>query len=264
MCSFRVLTSIAGSVSVAIAVLATGCPAAAAEKTAQPAPPFSIGENDFLLNGQRFLIRCGELHFARIPRQYWRHRLKMCRAMGLNTVCVYLFWNLHEPRPGEFTWEGIADAPEFCRIAQQEGLKVVLRPGPYSCAEWEFGGFPWWLLKKADLRLRTQDPYYLERSRRYLREVGRVLAPLQITRGGPILMVQVENEYGSYGNDKEYLGKLRDVSERGRVRSAAVHLRRPLATEGRHAARTRSAPSTSAAIRRERSRPSAPSAPAAR
>jgi beta-galactosidase len=207
----RAFAPIVCSAGIAIVLLGSTCrPALALDEPTRPRQTFSIGENDFLLDGQRLLIRCGELHFARIPREYWQHRLKMCRAMGLNTVCVYLFWNLHEPKPGEFTWEGIADAPEFCRLAQQEGLKVILRPGPYSCAEWEFGGFPWWLLKKEYLRLRTRDPYYLERSRRYLKEVGRVLAPLQINRGGPILMVQVENEYGSYGSDKEYLGKLRD------------------------------------------------------
>ena len=78
----------------------------------------------------------------RVPREYWRHRLQMAKAMGLNTVCAYLFWNMHEPRPGQFDWSGQADAAEFCRIAQQEGLWVILRPGPYSCAEWEMGGFP--------------------------------------------------------------------------------------------------------------------------
>ncbi|HEX5152957.1 MAG TPA: beta-galactosidase [Parafilimonas sp.] len=171
---------------------------------------FSIGKESFLLNGKPFVIRCGEMHFARIPREYWLHRLQMAKAMGLNAVCAYLFWNVHEPEPGEFNWSGMADAAAFCKLAQQAGLYVILRPGPYSCAEWEFGGFPWWLLKKKDIKLRTQDPYYLERCRIYLKEVGRVLAPLQITNGGNIIMTQVENEYGSYGNDKEYIGKIRD------------------------------------------------------
>ena len=179
-------------------------------KTNKKFQKFEIGEKDFLLNQQPIVIRCGEMHFARIPREYWQHRLRMAHAMGLNTVCAYLFWNFHETEPGKFNWNGQADAAEFCRLAQKEGLHVILRPGPYSCAEWEFGGFPWWLLKKDDIKLRTQDSYYLERCQQYLAEVGRVLAPLQVSNGGPITMVQVENEYGSYGNDKEYIGKIRD------------------------------------------------------
>jgi len=171
---------------------------------------FAIGKESFLLNGKPFVIRCGEMHFARVPREYWLHRLQMAKAMGLNTVCAYLFWNVHEPKPNEFNWSDIADAAAFCKLAQEAGLYVILRPGPYSCAEWEFGGFPWWLLKKKDIKLRTQDPYYLERCKIYLKEVGRVLAPLQISNGGNIIMTQVENEYGSYGNDKEYIGKIRD------------------------------------------------------
>ena len=129
---------------------------------------FAIGEHDFLLDGQPLQIRCGELHAARVPREYWAHRLRLLKAMGLNTVCAYLFWNVHEPRPGEFDWAGQADAAEFCRVAQAEGLWVILRPGPYACAEWEMGGFPWWLLKHEDIQLRTRDPRYLEAARRYL------------------------------------------------------------------------------------------------
>ena len=174
-----------------------------------PAHTFAIGTNDFLLDGQRFQIRCGEIHAARVPREYWRHRLQMAKAMGLNTVCAYLFWNQIEPQPGQFDWSGQADVAEFCRIAQQEGLWVILRPGPYSCAEWEMGGLPWWLLKQEDIKLRTSEPRFLEPAKKYLKEVGRKLGPLQITRGGPIIMVQVENEYGSFGNDSEYMGDLR-------------------------------------------------------
>jgi beta-galactosidase len=172
---------------------------------------FAIGTNDFLLDGKRLQIRCGEVHAPRVPKEYWRHRLQMARAMGLNTVCAYLFWNMHEPRPGEFNWSGQADAAEFCRIAQEEGLWVMLRPGPYACAEWEMGGFPWWLLKHDGIQLRSRDPRYLEAVKRYLKEVGRVLGPMQVSRGGPILMVQVENEYGFFGKDAEYMGELRQT-----------------------------------------------------
>ncbi len=172
---------------------------------------FVIGTNDFLLDGQRFQIRCGEIHAARVPREYWRNRLQMAKAMGLNTVCAYLFWNQIEPRPGKFDWSGQANVAEFCRIAQQEGLWVILRPGPYSCAEWEMGGLPWWLLKDNDIQLRTRDPRYLDAAKKYLKDVGHELGPLQITHGGPILMVQVENEYGFYGKDAEYMGELRQA-----------------------------------------------------
>ena len=183
----------------------------AAPPVAQAAHTFAIGTNDFLLDGQRFQIRCGEIHAARVPKEYWRQRLKMAKAMGLNTVCAYLFWNLHEPKPGEYVWTGQADDAEFCRIAQEEGLWVILRPGPYSCAEWEMGGTPWWLLKNDNIHLRSRDPQYLDAARAFIKEVGRVLGPLQITHGGPIIMAQVENEYGFYGKDAQYINDLRQV-----------------------------------------------------
>ena len=176
----------------------------------KPAHTFEIGDSDFLYDGKPFVIRCGEMHFARIPKEYWSHRLRMAHSMGLNTICAYLFWNYHELNEGEFHWEGNADAAEFCRLAKEEGLHVILRPGPYSCAEWELGGLPWWLLKDEDIALRTRDSVYMSACRKYILEMGRELAPLQVTHGGPILLVQVENEYGSYGNDREYIGELRD------------------------------------------------------
>lgn len=176
-----------------------------------PAHTFVISTNNFLIDGKNFQIRCGEMHAARVPREYWRNRLKMAKAMGLNTICAYLFWNQIEPEPGKFNWSGQADAAEFCRIAQEEGLWVILRPGPYSCAEWEEGGLPWWLLKDRDIQVRTRDARYMTAARSYLREVGKELAPLQITHGGPILMVQVENEYGSYGKDAAYMGEMRQA-----------------------------------------------------
>ena len=170
---------------------------------------FVIGTNDFLLDGRRFQIRCGEIHAARVPADYWRQRLQMARAMGLNTVCAYLFWNQIEPRPGQFDWSGQANVADFCRIAQQEGLWIILRPGPYACAEWEMGGTPWWLLKNDDIKLRSRDPRYLNAVKSYLQEVGRVLGPLQITHGGPIIMAQVENEYGFFGKDAQYMDEIR-------------------------------------------------------
>ena len=192
----------------ALALAASGC---ATEKSVRPTHTFAIGTNDFLLDGQRLQIRCGEIHAARVPKEYWRHRLQMAKAMGLNTVCAYLFWNLHEPKPGEYVWTGQADDAEFCHIAQEEGLWVILRPGPYACAEWEMGGTPWWLLKNDDIKMRTRDPRYLGAVKSYLKEVGRVLGPLQITHGGPIIMAQVENEYGFFGNDAGYMNEIRNA-----------------------------------------------------
>jgi beta-galactosidase len=195
--------------------LAASLFAAMNSHAAAPKHTFEIGTNDFLLDGQRFQIRCGEIHAPRVPKEYWRHRLQMAKAMGLNTVCAYLFWNMHEPEPGKFNWSGQADAAEFCRIAQQEGLWVILRPGPYSCAEWEMGGLPWWLLKDDDVKLRSRDPRSLEPAKKFFKEVGRVLGPLQITRGGPIIMAQIENEYGFYGNDAQYIEELRQALVNG-------------------------------------------------
>lgn len=173
---------------------------------------FSIGDQDFLLDNQHFQIRCGEIHFARVPKEYWRQRLQLCKAMGLNTVCAYLFWNFHEWEKGKYDWSGQADAAEFCKEAQEEGLWVILRPGPYACAEWEMGGLPWWLLKNDNIKLRTRDPEFMAASGAWLKEVGRVLGPQQVTKGGPILMVQVENEYGFYGSDAEYVRELRQAT----------------------------------------------------
>ncbi len=183
-----------------------------ASSLALEARTFEIGENDFLLDGEPLVLRCGEVHYARIPRDYWRHRLRMLRAMGCNAVGCYMFWNFHERTEGAFTWEGRADAAAFCRLAQEEGLWVILRPGPYACAEWECGGAPWWLLKDDTISMRSSDPKWLVPAKRYLAEVGRVLAPLQVTKGGPILMVQVENEYGLHGNDAAYLRALRQAT----------------------------------------------------
>ena len=171
---------------------------------------FEAGNGTFLLNGEPFIVKAAEVHYPRIPREYWEHRLKMCKALGMNTVCIYIFWNIHEQKEGQFDWTGNNDVAEFCRLAQKNGMYVIVRPGPYVCAEWEMGGLPWWLLKKKDIRLRERDPYFMERVKIFETEVGKQLAPLTIQNGGPIIMVQVENEYGSYGVDKEYVSEIRD------------------------------------------------------
>ena len=171
---------------------------------------FTVGRNTFLLNGEPFVVKAAEVHYPRIPRPYWEHRIQMCKSLGMNTLCIYVFWNLHEPREGQFDFTGNSDVAEFCRLAQKNGMYVIVRPGPYVCAEWEMGGLPWWLLKKKDIRLREQDPYFMERVRIFEEKVAEQLAPLTIQNGGPIIMVQVENEYGSYGEDKAYIAEIRD------------------------------------------------------
>ena len=172
---------------------------------------FAVGKNTFLLNGKPFVVKAAEVHYPRIPRPYWEHRIKMCKALGMNTLCLYVFWNIHEQKEGVYDFSGQNDVAEFCRLAQKNGMYVIVRPGPYVCAEWEMGGLPWWLLKKKDIRLRERDPYFLERVRLFEKEVGKQLAPLTIENGGPIIMVQVENEYGSYGEDKPYVSEIRDI-----------------------------------------------------
>jgi len=171
---------------------------------------FTVGDKTFLLNGKPFVVKAAEVHYPRIPRPYWEHRIKMCKALGMNAVCIYIFWNIHEQTEGNFNFSDNNDVAEFCRLAQKNGMYVIVRPGPYVCAEWEMGGLPWWLLKKKDIRLREQDPYFMERVKIFERKVGEQLAPLTIQNGGPIIMVQVENEYGSYGEDKAYVSEIRD------------------------------------------------------
>ena len=171
---------------------------------------FECGKGTFLLNGKPFVVKAAEVHYPRIPRPYWEHRIRMCKALGMNTLCLYVFWNIHEQQMGQFDFTGNNDVAEFCRLAQKNGLYVIVRPGPYVCAEWEMGGLPWWLLKKKDIQLRERDEFFMERVRIFEQKVGEQLAPLTIQQGGPIIMIQVENEYGSYGEDKPYVSEIRD------------------------------------------------------
>ncbi|MGZ3752494.1 MAG: glycoside hydrolase family 35 protein, partial [Mucilaginibacter sp.] len=166
---------------------------------------FALGDSVFLLDGKPFQMISGEMHYPRIPREAWRARMKMAKAMGVNTIGTYVFWNLHEPEKGKFDFSGNNNIAEFVKTAREEGLFVILRPSPYVCAEWEFGGYPYWLQNEKGLEVRSKESQYLKEYETYIKEVGKQLAPLQVNHGGNILMVQIENEYGSYGSDKEYL-----------------------------------------------------------
>ncbi len=178
---------------------------------AQTKHTFSLSKTDFLLDGKPFQIISGEMHPARIPREYWQQRIQMAKAMGCNTIAAYIFWNYHEQKEGVFDFKaGNRDVAAFIRTCQQEGMWVLLRPGPYVCAEWDFGGIPPYLLKYPDIKVRCMDPRYMAAAERYITHLSKEVAPLQCGNGGPILMVQIENEYGSYGNDKNYLEALRN------------------------------------------------------
>ncbi|WP_183576463.1 beta-galactosidase [Mucilaginibacter sp. X5P1] len=160
---------------------------------------FEVKGGNFVYDGKPIQIHSGEMHFARVPKPYWRHRLKMMKAMGLNTVATYVFWNNQETAPGVWDFKTDSrDVAEFVRTAQQEGLMVILRPGPYACAEWEFGGYPWWLQKNKDLVIRNNNKAFLDSCRVYINHLAEQVKNLQITHGGPIIMVQAENEFGSY------------------------------------------------------------------
>jgi len=168
-------------------------------------------KDKFYLNGEPFQIISGAVHYFRTVPEYWRDRLEKLFNMGCNTVETYIPWNFHEPKHGEFLWEGMRDICRFIETAKELGLYMIIRPSPYICAEWEFGGFPAWLLKNRNMRLRCSYKPYLDAVYEYYRELMPRLAPYQIDRGGNIILMQLENEYGYYGNDTAYLEFLRDT-----------------------------------------------------
>ena len=199
--------------------LAPGTEGTVAEPVADGHPHhFTLSNKNFLLDGKPFQIRSGEVHPIRITAPYWLHRIRMAKAMGLNTIAVYIMWNAFEQEPGVFDLKsGNRDFARFIRLCQQEGMWVYLRPGPYVCAEWDFGGLPPYLLRDPDSRVRHKDDAnYMAGVRRYFDAVAPVIKPLMASEGGPILMVQVENEYASFGNDLDYLKLLQSMwKERG-------------------------------------------------
>ena len=176
---------------------------------------FEIKDN-FYLNGKPFQVISGSIHYFRVVPEYWRDRLEKLKAMGCNTVETYIPWNAHEPKKGEFDFSGRLDLVRFVKTAEELGLYVILRPSPYICAEWEFGGLPAWLLQEDGMRLRAYYEPFLKHIRAYYDVLFPLITPLQITEGGPVIMMQVENEYGYYGDDTRYMEEMRDMMlERG-------------------------------------------------
>lgn len=167
--------------------------------------------DDFYLNGEKIKIISGGVHYFRIVPEYWQDRLEKLKALGCNTVETYIPWNLHEKEKGKFDFSGMLDIARFVKIAGELGLWVILRPSPYICAEWEFGGLPYWLLKEDGMKLRCMYEPYLKHVREYYESLFKVIAPLQITEGGPVIFMQVENEYGYYGDDKAYLEYMKQL-----------------------------------------------------
>lgn len=171
---------------------------------------FAIQDDQFLLDGQPFQIRSGEIHYNRVPCAYWRDRFLKAKAMGLNTICTYVFWNEHEREQGQWDFSGNLDLAAYVDLAQELGLLLILRPGPYVCSEWEWGGLPYWLSTVPGIQVRQNNPEFLDLSRQYLLKVGEQVSGKTIEQGGPIILVQVENEYGSFGSDHEYMAAIRD------------------------------------------------------
>lgn len=208
---------IASALTPAAAMVATSGLASAASpgRSAKHTFGFAADGSDFLLDGEPFQIRSGEMHPARIPVEYWRHRIQLAKAMGMNTVSIYVMWNYAEERPGVFDFETDRRNTEaFIRLCQAEGMWVLLRPGPYVCGEWDLGGIPPYLLRNQDIKLRVKaadDPHYMPAAKRYIDQLIPRIKPLLVSNGGPILMIQVENEYGSYGSDSAYMAEVRQL-----------------------------------------------------
>ncbi|MDE7029373.1 MAG: beta-galactosidase [Lachnospiraceae bacterium] len=181
---------------------------------------FEIKDN-FYLDGKPFQVISGSIHYFRVVPEYWRDRLEKLKAMGCNTVETYIAWNVHEPKKGVFDFSGRFDLVRFVRTAQELGLYVILRPSPYICAEWEFGGLPAWLLAEDNMRLRARYEPFLQHVREYYDRLFSLITPLQITEGGPVILMQVENEYGYYGDDTCYMEAVRDMM---RARGVTVPL----------------------------------------
>lgn len=173
---------------------------------------FRLTTTDFILDDKPFQIISGEIHPARVPSEYWQQRIRMAKAMGCNTIAAYIFWNYHETSEGVYDFStGSHNLKKFIELVKGEGMWLILRPGPYVCAEWELGGIPPYLLRIPDIKVRCMDPRYMKAVERYMGKLAAEFKPYLITNGGPVIMVQVENEYGSYGNDRNYMARLKEI-----------------------------------------------------
>ncbi|MGH3169868.1 MAG: beta-galactosidase, partial [Trebonia sp.] len=172
---------------------------------------FAVGEDSFLLDGEPFRILSGALHYFRVHPGQWADRIRKAREMGLNTIETYVAWNAHATSPDEFRLDGGLDLGRFLDLVAAEGMFAIVRPGPYICAEWSNGGLPLWLGAAGVREVRGGDPAFLAEVRKYLARLAAVVVPRQADRGGPVILVQVENEYGAYGSDKAYLRELADA-----------------------------------------------------
>ena len=168
-------------------------------------------DKDFYMDGERYTVISGAMHYFRIPREYWYDRLLKLKECGFNTVETYTCWNLHEKVEGKFDFSGMLDVGAYIKTAKELGLNVILRPGPYICAEWDFGGLPAWLLTHESIPLRCYNEEFIALVRRYYEALFNEVRPYLAVNGGNVVMLQVENEYGSYGDDKEYLRAIVDI-----------------------------------------------------
>lgn len=188
---------------------------------------FAIGESAFLLDGQPFRILSGALHYFRVHPGSWADRIEKARLMGLNTIETYVPWNAHSPRRGVFDTEGMLDLERFLRLVAEAGLYAVVRPGPYICAEWDNGGLPAWLFQQPGVGVRRNEPQFMAAIEEYLQQVLRIVRPLQVDQGGPVLLVQVENEYGAFGDDRAYLKSLVEIIRRAGITVPLVTVDQP-------------------------------------
>lgn len=166
--------------------------------------------NDFYLDGEKFRILSGAIHYFRMPAQRWADSIQKAKLMGLNTIETYIAWNVHEPEPGKYRFDGMYDICGFLEEVKKAGMYAIVRPGPYICAEWDFGGFPYWLLNEPNIRFRCMNDSYIRAVSAWFDKLIPMLAQYQQANGGNIIAMQIENEYGSYGNDKQYLKWLKD------------------------------------------------------